>query len=458
MSEARPQRRLPTKTRSGIITLPTASNPQAIITDPAGLLASVAGLEDDDELLVLQQQQQQQQRALQASPRKQPEPDDEEELLLQQQQHASQARSPSPPLSVPGHGAPSPESASASQTSTQTAASPIQPEEEAVGRGPSSEPQPAASCSTSSEQGSKTAPSRASGSSRGKGGPSLTGPLNSSTAPTVVSLPVKRRGSYQNLKKQMQHGSEDTPGVLASLKKATHWEKFGTILVLYCAKDKEEHDELVQMMSVEGYDTEVVDNQLDALAYFKSREVFPDVVVVDTDHTYNTIQLIKQFQAQLPTVAIIIMGSATSRPNAVTALNAGAADYMRKPVDEDELVARIERHVQRQHCIKLELEKALEDVKLMMAQLKPAAQAMAQAQPANKAGKQGLGAVAETDFEEQMSELSEENQRLATRLQEMEARMASQERSYRQLQSKLRQLDPGAHANDSDGPASAEVD
>lgn len=60
------------------------------------------------------------------------------------------------------------------------------------------------------------------------------------------------------------------------------------------------------------------------------------------------LQLIKQFQAQLPTVAIIIMGSATSRPNAVTALNAGAADFMRKPVDEDELVARIERHVQRQ--------------------------------------------------------------------------------------------------------------
>lgn len=42
---------------------------------------------------------------------------------------------------------------------------------------------------------------------------------------------------------------------------------------------------------MQGYDTEVVDNQLDALAYFKSREVFPDVVVVDTDHTYNTIQV-----------------------------------------------------------------------------------------------------------------------------------------------------------------------
>lgn len=44
-------------------------------------------------------------------------------------------------------------------------------------------------------------------------------------------------------------------------------------------------------IAVQGYDTEIVDNQLDALAYVKSREVFPDVVVIDTDHTYNTIQV-----------------------------------------------------------------------------------------------------------------------------------------------------------------------
>ena len=37
-------------------------------------------------------------------------------------------------------------------------------------------------------------------------------------------------------------------------------------------------------------------------------------------------------------------------------------------------MARIERHVQRQHCIKLELEKAMEDAKAMMAQLERATQ------------------------------------------------------------------------------------
>jgi len=43
-----------------------------------------------------------------------------------------------------------------------------------------------------------------------------------------------------------------------------------------------------------------------------------------------------------------------------------------KPLNLDELIARIERHVQRQHCIKLALEKAMEEAKGMMAQLERA--------------------------------------------------------------------------------------
>lgn len=60
------------------------------------------------------------------------------------------------------------------------------------------------------------------------------------------------------------------------------------------------------------------------------------------------VQLIKQLQSHLATISIIVMGSSTSRPNAVTALQAGASDYVRKPVIKEEFVARIERHVQRQ--------------------------------------------------------------------------------------------------------------
>ncbi len=102
-------------------------------------------------------------------------------------------------------------------------------------------------------------------------------------------------------------------------------------------------------MPAQGYDTNVVDCQAEALQEFNAQEVFPDMVLIDADHgAYNTLQLIKQLQGHNPTVAIIVLGSPATRPGCITALQAGAADHLRKPVDVDELMARIERHVQRQ--------------------------------------------------------------------------------------------------------------
>lgn len=245
--EAR-QRRLPTKTRSGIITLPTATNTQATITDPAGPIAQLASLLDDDDELMLLQQQLRTTTSVTAAQQTSDEQEKQPAQLQQRQQQAScQVRSPSPPQSVPGE--PSSSISPSSQPSLQIEPQMIQPEEEAGQRSPCSEPQPAVSCSLSDK--SSTLLHRP---PRRKGGPSLTGPLNASTAPAVVSLPVKRRGSYQNLKKQMQqesHSNEDSTRAQTPNRATTHWERFGTILVLYCAQNKVEHDELVQMMSVE---------------------------------------------------------------------------------------------------------------------------------------------------------------------------------------------------------------
>ncbi len=55
--------------------------------------------------------------------------------------------------------------------------------------------------------------------------------------------------------------------------------------------------------------------------------------------------------------------------------------------------------------------------------------------------KAGLNSVAETDFEEQMSELSEENQRLGQKVQEMERKLQVKDRENRELEAKLNAID-----------------
>lgn len=49
-----------------------------------------------------------------------------------------------------------------------------------------------------------------------------------------------------------------------------------------------------------------------------------------------------------PTVAIMVLGSLGGTTSSVASLQAGATDYMTKPLDLEELIARVGRHVQRQ--------------------------------------------------------------------------------------------------------------
>jgi CheY-like chemotaxis protein len=96
----------------------------------------------------------------------------------------------------------------------------------------------------------------------------------------------------------------------------------------------------------------VVENQQEANHLLAEMETLPDLVLIDADQPFNTLRLIEQVAAANVTVATVVLASPMVRPDAVSALLAGAADHMRKPVDMDELVARVGRHVQRQHSIK----------------------------------------------------------------------------------------------------------
>ncbi|GLC61812.1 hypothetical protein PLESTB_001805700 [Pleodorina starrii] len=280
--------------------------------------------------------------------------------------------------------------------------------------------------------------------------------LNQSTSPQHQALPVKRRGSFKQLKKAGSHvgrdgasshlDSDSSPSIFAVVKKSTHWEKYGTVLVLVVADElSSDKEAVVQMLSAEGYDDNTTDNVAEAVKLFSEKEVYPDIVIMDSDNELvDTRQLIRQLQGLNPTVAVLVLGSRGGPLSAVQALQAGAADFMMKPLHLDELVARVERHVQRQHCIKLEMEKALEDAKQMMQQLMPASllgDVMLRKEASVPVQKGALNSVAETDFEDQMSELSEENHRLGQKVQEMERKLELKDEENRALEAKLSAID-----------------
>lgn len=275
--------------------------------------------------------------------------------------------------------------------------------------------------------------------------PLKTGPLNASATPQANVLPVKRRGSYQSLKRGTGIKTEDEPSVIGMIKKATHWERFGTIMVLSClANEGTDGEAVLQLLQAEGYDTEDCESQKSTVAAFSARDVFPDVVLIDTDKPgLDTAQLIRALQAQNAAVAIMCIGKRGGRLDAVGALQCGAADFMYKPLDLEEMIARFERHVQRQHCIKLELENVIEGAKAVMAQLGTATalgDLMLNRGKGSTAGSR-LIAVAETDFEQQITELSDENHKLDTKLQEMELNLEHKATENRLLNEKLNQLE-----------------
>ena len=79
-----------------------------------------------------------------------------------------------------------------------------------------------------------------------------------------------------------------------------------------------------------GYDTNTMDSPTEALDAFRSSEVFPDAVIIDADlPAFGAAEkLIKQLQLQNATVTIVVLASKGNRLDVVSALQAGAADYM----------------------------------------------------------------------------------------------------------------------------------
>jgi len=122
------------------------------------------------------------------------------------------------------------------------------------------------------------------------------------------------------------------------------------MITILCVEDEDDiRNLLVEEISEAGFTTLEATNGKQALELIISK--WPDIVVCDiTMPEMNGHQLFAEIQMnheQLANIPFIFLTALSDKENMVTALKAGAADYLTKPVDFDLLMAKIQGCVAR---------------------------------------------------------------------------------------------------------------
>lgn len=111
-----------------------------------------------------------------------------------------------------------------------------------------------------------------------------------------------------------------------------------------------------------GFEVSLAADGREALARF-SREPF-DLVLTDQKMPgFSGLELIEAVRAQNPETPVIVMTAYGTIETAVAAIKAGAADYLTKPLNLDELLHRVYQARERQRLVRenLELREALQE-------------------------------------------------------------------------------------------------
>lgn len=122
------------------------------------------------------------------------------------------------------------------------------------------------------------------------------------------------------------------------------------MITILCVEDEDDiRTLLVEEISEAGFTTLEATNGKQALELIIRK--WPDIVVCDiTMPEMNGHQLFAEIQMnheQLANIPFIFLTALSDKDNMVTALKAGAADYLTKPVDFDLLMAKIQGCVAR---------------------------------------------------------------------------------------------------------------
>jgi two-component system response regulator FixJ len=119
--------------------------------------------------------------------------------------------------------------------------------------------------------------------------------------------------------------------------------------VIYVVDDQQSvRDALSEMLSVFGFETEKFES---ADAFLKLLDparpacIVADVRMPGTDG----IELVRELSNRSITLPVILISGHADIPMAVTAIKAGAEEFIEKPVDDTQLVAAINRGLARMH-------------------------------------------------------------------------------------------------------------
>lgn len=118
-------------------------------------------------------------------------------------------------------------------------------------------------------------------------------------------------------------------------------------------------DLTVSFLGNKGYKCLIAKNGLDAIA--RAENTLPDIILLDIQMPhldgYDTCKRLKEIPATAP-IPVIFMTALSDTTDKVKGFNVGAVDYITKPIDSEELLARIETHLTI-HQLKNDLEKSL---------------------------------------------------------------------------------------------------
>jgi DNA-binding NtrC family response regulator len=110
-------------------------------------------------------------------------------------------------------------------------------------------------------------------------------------------------------------------------------------------------DSIAEFLRSEGYETQTASDGESALEIVKNGNI--DILISDVRMPgMDGIQLIKQINTYASDTLVILMTAFASVETAVQALRSGAADYMLKPLDFDELALRVNSLIERKSLIR----------------------------------------------------------------------------------------------------------